>query len=127
MRSFNLFIGYGHYKNLTKLNVVCFGRERIRLHTRAYEVCPKSIRPTFLITKVLCTINMPQEVGRSTKNFTSKFWKDRVTRCEENGRIFGRMVNGFFASLNSFWQNTKNTQLRQTPYTVSVTFGCFEN
>jgi len=37
-------------------------------------------------------MNVFREVRRLTKNCTLKFWKDRVTRDEENDRIFGRIV-----------------------------------
>ena len=68
-----------------------------------YEVCPKSIRPAFRlffsIVRVLCTMNLLQEVRRSTKNITLKFWKDCVMPWEGNDRVSGQAVTGFFTTI----------------------------
>ena len=91
-----------------------------------YEVCPKSIRPAFRlffsIMRVLCTTNLLQEVRRSTKNITLKFWKDCVLPWEENDRVSGQAVTGFFTTItrqrihrtlcSNFWRNTKSASVQ---------------
>ena len=71
----------------------------------------------FSIVRVLCTTNLLQEVSRSTKIITLKFWKDCVMPWEENDRVFGRAVIGFFTTItrqpihrtlySNFWRNTR--------------------
>ena len=54
---------------------------------------------------------------RSTKNITLKFWKDCVMPWEENDRVSGQAVTGFFTTItrqrihrtlcSNFWRNTR--------------------
>ena len=53
----------------------------------------------FSIVRGLCTANLLQEVRRSTKNITLKFWKDCVMPWEENDRVSGQAVTGFFTTI----------------------------
>ena len=82
----------------------------------------------FSIVRVLCTSNVLQEVRRSTKNITLKFWKDCVMPWEENDRVSGQAVTGFFTTItcqrihrtlcSNFWRNTRLysfTSLRTVP------------
>ena len=98
-----------------------------------YEVCPKSIRPAFIsfffsIVRVLCTTNLLQEVRRSTKNITLKFWKDCVMPWKENDRVSGQAATGFFTTItrqrihrtlcSNFWRTIRFysfTNLRTVP------------
>ena len=53
----------------------------------------------FSIVRVLCTTNLLQEVRRSTKNITLKFWKDCVMPWEENDRVSSQAVTGIFTTI----------------------------
>ena len=71
----------------------------------------------FSIVRVLCTTNLLQEVRRSTKNIKLKFWKDSVMAWEENNRVSGQAVTGFFTTITrqrihrtlctNFWRNIR--------------------
>ena len=84
----------------------------------------------FSIVRVLCTTNLLQEVRRSTKNITLKFWKDCVMLWEENDRVSGQAVTSFFATItrqrihwilcSSFSAKHKIVQLRQPPYSPNI-------
>ena len=76
----------------------------------------------FSIVRVLCTTNLLQEVRRSTKNITLKLWKDCVMPWEENDRVSGQAVTGFFTTItrqrihrtlcSNFWRNTRFPKLK---------------
>ena len=53
----------------------------------------------FSIMRVLCTTNFLQEVRRSTKNITFKFWEGCVMPWEENDRVSGQTVTGWTVAL----------------------------
>ena len=91
-------------------------------HWEVYTRCVRKVsalhcRLFFSIVRVLCTTNLLQEVRRSTKNITLKFWRDCVMPWKENDCVSSQAMTGFFTTIprqrihwtlcSNFWQNTR--------------------
>ena len=84
----------------------------------------------FSIVRVLCTTNLLQEVRRSTKNITVKFWKDCIMPWEENDRVSRQAVTDFFTTItrqrihrtlcSNFWRNTRLYSFASQPYSPNI-------
>lgn len=78
----------------------------------------------FILQTVLYTMNVLQEVRRSTRNFTLIFYKDCVTQCKgASGDWFLRHDNAPTHSSNlvqKYLVKHKITQLRQPPYSPDI-------
>ena len=68
-------------------------------HTRCVRKVSHLRLSFFSIVTVLCTTNLLQEVKRSTKNITLKFWEDCGKPWEENDRVSGQAMTGFFTTI----------------------------
>ena len=121
LRRLLLVMNHGFMVKILKLNNNLHSESVQTSHGRKKHVKVGAISSQcwlfFSIVRVLCTTNLLQEVRLSTKNITLKFWKDCVMPWEENDRVSGQAVTGFFITItrqrihrtlcSNFWRNTR--------------------
>ena len=134
LRTLLLVMNYGFMVRILKLNNNLHSGSVQTSHGRKKHVKVGAMSSQcwlfFLIVRVLCTTNLPQEGRQSTKNITLKSWKDCVVPWEENDRVSGQAVTGFFSTITrqriyrtlcrNFWRNTRFYSFARLNHTLGA-------